>query len=131
MLVAWERRGEIARQGSGRGTYYVAAGGPEPEQNAADELPARHQLALRLVAERGRITRQEYEKEAGVSPRTAKRDLADLVRSGWLRCDRNGRNTGYIRAASPPAVPLAASAATSSGRAAAGRGPRSGTAGPR
>ena len=104
--MAWERRGEIARQGSGRGTYYVAAGGPEPEQNAADELPARHQLALRLVAERGRITRQEYEKEAGISARTAKRSLNDLVSKGRLRSDGNGKTTSYERPGPVPDGPF-------------------------
>jgi Fic family protein len=47
------------------------------------------------------MTRQEYEREAHVSARTAKRDLAELVSRGKLRADGSGKLTAYLPA---PAV---------------------------
>jgi transcriptional regulator with GAF, ATPase, and Fis domain len=99
LLEAWERTGAIEARGDGRGTYYVTAGGaaprPEPAPETGRQLPARQQLAVRLATERGRLSRQEYEKEAGVSARTAKRDLAELVERGKLTLDGAGRNAAY------------------------------------
>jgi Fic family protein len=91
LLKAWVQQGALARQGKGRGAHYLA----KPAAPGG-ELPARLQLALRLAGERGRITRQEYEREAHASARTAKRDLGELVRSGHLRVEGAGRLTAYV-----------------------------------
>jgi predicted HTH transcriptional regulator len=60
--------------------------------------PAQHQAARRIAAEAGRVTRAEYAKAAKVSQRTAKRDLAELVRGGRLRVEGEGKRRVYVRA---------------------------------
>ncbi len=121
LLKSWERRGKIVGQGSGRGVHYVSPGagaaasadtrgeGGEGERQRALEAgvaaalapttaPVRLQVALRIAAEVGRVTRAEYAKTAKVSQRTAKRDLAELVRLGQLRAEGRGKRRVYLPA---------------------------------
>ena len=61
-----------------------------------DGLRPRHLRGLRLVQDQGRMTRREYAKGVGVSERSAKRDLAELVERGVLRQTGAGRNLAYV-----------------------------------
>ncbi|MBI4298842.1 MAG: Fic family protein [Chloroflexi bacterium] len=47
------------------------------------------------AARRGEITRRDYVEVAGVSPLTATRDLALLVKQGYLKAEGLGRNRAY------------------------------------
>jgi predicted HTH transcriptional regulator len=58
---------------------------------------ARLQVAVRIAAEAGRVTRAEYAKAAKISQPTVKRDLAELVRAGVLRAEGEGRRRVYQR----------------------------------
>jgi predicted HTH transcriptional regulator len=119
VLKSWERQGRIVVRGRGRGVHYVLPGtgtvtsaglrchGGEGEGQRGRELevarvqavqaratlPARLQVAVRIAAEAGRVTRAEYAK---VSQRTAKRDLAELVRVGVLRAEGKGKRQVYV-----------------------------------
>jgi predicted HTH transcriptional regulator len=124
VLRSWEQQGKIVQQGRGRGVHYVLPGtgagvaragmrgeggegegerqrGRELEMARAQAvqaratLPARLQVAVRIAAEAGRVTRAEYAKTAKVSQRTAKRDLAELVRGGRLRVEGEGKRRAY------------------------------------
>ena len=55
-------------------------------------LSDRQLQAVRFVKSNGRITSGEYQEQIGAEPRTATRDLADLVEKGVLR--RNGQKRG-------------------------------------
>jgi hypothetical protein len=125
VLKGWERQGKIAGRGRGRGVHYVLPGtgagvaragmrgeGGEDEGEvqrgrqlemagvqavqARAALPARLHVAVRIAAEAGRVTRAEYAKAAKVSQRTAKRDLAELVRLGVLRVEGEGKRRVYL-----------------------------------
>ena len=55
-------------------------------------LSDRQLQAVRFVKSNGRITSGEYQEQIGAEPRTATRDLADLVEKGVFR--RNGQKRG-------------------------------------
>jgi ATP-dependent DNA helicase RecG len=55
-------------------------------------LSDRQRQAVRFVKSNGRITSGEYQEQIGAEPRTATRDLANLVEKGVLR--RNGQKRG-------------------------------------
>ena len=55
-------------------------------------LSDRQLQAVRFIKSNGRITSGEYQEQIGAEPRTATRDLADLVEKGVLR--RNGQKRG-------------------------------------
>ena len=80
--------------GKGKGCRYAVAEQISPTRLTA--LTPRQQRALDHVRQAGRITRGEYAALAGVSIRTASRDLAGLVDGGLLVGDGNtGRDAGY------------------------------------
>jgi len=60
-------------------------------------LNERQVEALRLMVNEGReLTNSLYQKLFGVSRRTAIRDLARLVETGWVRQTGTGKGTRYI-----------------------------------
>jgi predicted HTH transcriptional regulator len=122
VLRSWQQRGKIVGQGGGRGVHYVlpgtgteasgalrnGGGEDEGEVQRGRELemagvqarstsPARVQVALKIAVEADRVTRAEYARAAKVSQRTAKRDLAELVRLGVLQAEGQGRRRVYLR----------------------------------
>jgi predicted HTH transcriptional regulator len=120
VLRSWEQQGKIVQQGRGRGVHYVLPGtgaeaivglrsdGGEVQRGrglgmagaqavqARATARARLQVALKIAVEAGRVTRAEYGKGAKVSQRTAKRDLAELVRIGLLRAEGQGKRRVYL-----------------------------------
>jgi len=62
------------------------------EITASLGLSDRQRQAVRFVKSNGRITSGEYQEQIGAEPRTATRDLANLVEKGVLR--RNGQKRG-------------------------------------
>ncbi|MBD3162864.1 MAG: DeoR family transcriptional regulator [Candidatus Eisenbacteria bacterium] len=52
--------------------------------------------AMRFIRDRGFVTRREYARRMQVSPRTALRDLADLVGRGILRRAGSGPGVRYL-----------------------------------
>lgn len=58
-------------------------------------LPARQTQFLCLLAARPSLTRADYQHLAGISPRTAKRDLTDLVDRGLVLPIGGGRTRRY------------------------------------
>lgn len=58
-------------------------------------LSDRQRQAVRFVKSNGRITSGEYQEQIGAEPRTATRDLADLVEKGVLRRNRQKRGAYY------------------------------------
>ncbi len=61
------------------------------------QLSDRQRLAVSHIRQHARITNREYQQIAGVIPRTAARDLDDLVRIGVLsKVGRTGRGAHYI-----------------------------------
>jgi DNA-binding NtrC family response regulator len=121
VLQSWEAQGKIVQQGRGRGAHYLLPGtgagasvglrcddgeGGEGEGQRGRELemagveaqataPLRLQVAVKIAAEAGRVTSAGYAKAAKVSQRTAKRDLAELVRLGVLRAEGEGKRRVY------------------------------------
>lgn len=73
---------------------------PIEQRFAGMELNERQMGALRHVAERGRITRAEYETVTGTTERTAKRDLNDMVKRRILMKKGGGNNYWYVLAIS-------------------------------
>jgi predicted HTH transcriptional regulator len=71
---------------------------PIEQRFAGVELNARQREALHHVAERGRITRAEYETVTGATERTAKRDLNDMVKRRILIKKGGGNNYWYVLA---------------------------------
>ncbi len=63
---------------------------------ACVDLNKRQMKALRHVAERGRITRADYEIMTGTTERTAKRDLNDMVTRRILMKEGGGNNFWYV-----------------------------------
>jgi len=59
------------------------------------ELTERQRKALAYVRTHGKVTRGEYERLSGLPPYTAKRDLAALVREGFLLMRGAGRKQWY------------------------------------
>lgn len=90
-----QAQGVIETRGTGRSTCYVAPGTPSIPADPAAGLPARQRAALDLAARLGGVTRLEYERATQVGPRTAKRDLADLVTRGLLVPTGSGKLAGY------------------------------------
>ena len=90
------------------------AGNPEPEFESGPRTfvvtfrpSARHEnqllgagkraaLVREWIAEHGSISRREYEDAAGVSRRTAARDLKELVQRGVLRSVGAGKTCRYV-----------------------------------
>ena len=58
----------------------------------------RQMRVLLYVQQRGEITRSQYERELGVSSRTANRDLKDLVMKGALSPHGTGPHSKYVLA---------------------------------
>ncbi len=71
---------------------------PIEQSTAWMELNERQKKALRHVAEKGRITRAEYEAVTDSTERTAKRDLNDMVRRRILMRKGGGNNFWYVLA---------------------------------
>ncbi|WP_322794739.1 helix-turn-helix domain-containing protein [Thermoflexus sp.] len=68
-----------------------------PERLRAMGLNERQIQAVRYVKERGRISNREHQELAGVSKRTASRDLDDLVQRGiFERVGETGKGTYYV-----------------------------------
>jgi len=72
-----------------------------PEEGVTDlralGLNERQIEALRLMVNEGQeITNSLYQKLFGVSRRTATRDLAKLVETGWVRQTGTGKGTRYM-----------------------------------
>ncbi len=89
--------GEIATQGTGRGTRYVV------RSPADDGLEPREVAALRIARKHGRVTRASLANASDLPTRTAGRVLARLVEKGRLRHDgRKGNMAGYVLEASGP-----------------------------
>jgi len=63
---------------------------------AAMDLNERQKKAVAFVKTKGRITNSEYQQLAGVSSKTAMRDLADLVNRGVLRRVGALKGTHYV-----------------------------------
>jgi DeoR/GlpR family transcriptional regulator of sugar metabolism len=63
--------------------------------STTDRLSDRQRKALEYIRTTGQISRREYAARAGVSPGTAKRDLAKLVKEGVVSVHRAGRSTVY------------------------------------
>jgi predicted HTH transcriptional regulator len=59
-------------------------------------LNDRQKIFLRYLEEKGRATRKDYEKLTGVSERTARLDLADLLERKRIKRTGRGRNIVYI-----------------------------------
>ncbi len=80
--------------GEGRGRRYVRAAGPR--RCTAEEA------AGKLLAENGVVYRRDFVALTGVAPRTANRQLDELVARGVLRPNgRKGRAAGYLAATTP------------------------------
>jgi len=58
-------------------------------------LTQRQKRAVEYVKANGRITNREYVELTGISPRTATRDLVDLVRKGVLRQSGRGKGSHF------------------------------------
>jgi len=87
--------GMLFRYADGNKYRYTRA--ENSPSNDSDELNTRQQIALRHVKDTGRITRKEYAKITGASPRTASRDIEDLVKKGILVSDeQSGKLAGYV-----------------------------------
>jgi ATP-dependent DNA helicase RecG len=69
-----------------------------PGEPSAVQLNDRQMKALLHVQQRGEITRIQYERELGVSSRTANRDLKDLVSKGVLSPRGTGPQSKYVLA---------------------------------
>jgi DNA-binding NtrC family response regulator len=69
-----------AADGASAGGVRAVAGGGE----ASADFTARQRRILEWIREKGSLTSREYCERAGVSQRTALRDLAELVRTGVL-----------------------------------------------
>jgi DNA-binding NtrC family response regulator len=81
----------------------AAPAGPIPTDGAGG-LSERLRRLLALVGERGSLTSREYCAEAGVSQRTALRDLSELVDKGLLARQGSRRAARYcVRADGEPA----------------------------
>ena len=63
---------------------------------AGMDLNERQKKAVAFVKTKGRITNAEYQQLAGVSSKTAMRDLADLVERGVLRRVGALKGTHYV-----------------------------------
>ncbi len=89
LLSALLERGAVVAIGEGRGrTYALTTDAPAPE------------VATRqLLHEHGVVHRRDFVALTGVAPRTANRQLEELVRRGVLRRNgRRGRAAGYVAA---------------------------------
>jgi len=83
-------RGVVSPAGAGRGSRYLVVG-----RGGATALSTRAQLAVDLAKKRGLISRRDFEAAAGVSSRTAKRELADLAERGALAKVGTGKDAAY------------------------------------
>jgi predicted HTH transcriptional regulator len=69
---------------------------------AASDLNERQRSVITHVKITGRVTSQDYQQLTGATPRTATRDLDDLVGKGLLRkVGKVGRGTYYVIQAKP------------------------------
>ena len=69
---------------------------------AASDLNERQRSVVTHVKITGRVTSQDYQQLTGATPRTATRDLDDLVGKGLLRkVGKVGRGTHYVIQAKP------------------------------
>jgi len=73
-----------------------------PGEVKAVQLNDRQMRVMLYVQQRGQITRTQYERELGVSSRTANRDLKDLVKKGVLSPRGTGRQSKYVLATGEP-----------------------------
>jgi transcriptional regulator with GAF, ATPase, and Fis domain len=94
-LTGMVSAGQIVRQrGDTASTFAIAEPG---DDHPAADIPPRLAAGVTLIEKQGRVTRSEYAKLLGVSPRTASRDLAVLLERGLISNDgRNGRDAGYV-----------------------------------
>lgn len=65
---------------------------------AAHGLSPRQVQGLEVLAQTGRLTRSAYQEASGAIPRTATRDLDDLVEKGLIQPIGQGRGAHYVRA---------------------------------
>jgi ATP-dependent DNA helicase RecG len=68
-----------------------------PDFIAEHGLNGRQSKALELVRKSGRLTNLEYRVATGTIPKTAARDLDELVEKGILRREGRGRGVYYVR----------------------------------
>ena len=100
LLAQMESSGLVAHLGDGRDRRYAIErrieAGAAP---AAAEVRARQTIALNHLRATGSLTRREYVVLAGVSLRTANRDLDELVERKLIRVNgERGRAAGYLLA---------------------------------
>jgi len=75
----------------------------KPGERKEMNLTERQEKAVLYVRQQGgQITRRQYERELGVSSRTANRDLNDLVAKGVLSQRGTGPQAAYILASREP-----------------------------
>jgi len=82
-----------AEIGEGRPAV-VAPSSPQPYERLRPAL--RREAALRIVSDRGAVTRRELQRVCGISHQLARLELAALARLGHLRRVGNGRSTRYV-----------------------------------
>ena len=58
-------------------------------------MEERQERALGMLKKKGRITNWEYVNLCNVGYRTAHRDLADLIKKGYVEIVKMGRSTYY------------------------------------
>ncbi len=86
-------QGDVQPVGEGRARRYVRRRAVTGHPCAAEAN------ALRLLEERGVVTRRDFAAASGAALRTANRQLDELVRAGVLRPNgRRGRAAGYVAA---------------------------------
>lgn len=84
---------EVQALGEGRARRYAR------RRSATGRPCAAKANALRLLDERGVVTRRDFVAVSGAAVRTANRQLGELVRAGVLRPNgRQGRAAGYVAA---------------------------------
>ena len=101
VLAKLQAAGGVAVSGEGSARRYRLERRAESrdEVGQAAAVQERQTLALNHLRERGSLSRKEYVELTGVSPRTANRDLDDLVARGVIRPDGGkGRAAGYLLA---------------------------------
>jgi sigma-54 specific flagellar transcriptional regulator A len=81
--------------GSKRTSGPCGGAGHESAEESLASSGARTRASIAWVKEHGRLTRRDYEKAAGVSGRTARRDLAEMVNRGVLVKVGAGRGASY------------------------------------
>jgi predicted HTH transcriptional regulator len=69
---------------------------PAPGVSSESQLSDRQKWVLSQLAAGGQVTRQTVEQQFGISERTAKRELGELVDAGLVRFDRR-KSPGFYQ----------------------------------